>query len=71
MILCVVDWNLSHVLTQLEVAPVLNTAELLSPRIYFSYEFDEGCGGNDDLVDTTSCCDEFVVVVVRATNLAL
>ena len=55
---CVVDWNLSPVLPHLEVAPVLNTEKVLSPRIDFSYEFYEGYGGIVDLVNTTSCCDE-------------
>ena len=56
---CVVVWNLSLVLPQLEVSPVSNIAELISPQIDGTYEFDEGCGGNADLVDTTSCFDEW------------
>ena len=35
---CMVGWNLSPVLPQLKVAPVSNTAELLSPRIDVTYE---------------------------------
>ena len=56
---CVVGWNLSPIIPQLEVAPVSNTVELLSPRIDVTYEFGEGCGGNANLVNTTSCCDEW------------
>ena len=56
---CVVGWNLSTVLPQMEVAPVSNTQELLSPRIDLTYGFDEGYGGNANLVDTTLCCDEW------------
>ena len=35
--LCVVGWNLSPVLLQLEVAPVSNTEEFLSPRLGVTY----------------------------------
>ena len=38
---CVVGWNLSPVLLQMEVAPVSNIAELLSPRIDVTYECDD------------------------------
>ena len=55
---CVMGWNLSPVLPQLEVAHVSNTTEFLSPRIDITCEFDEGCRGNADLVETTLCCDE-------------
>ena len=70
-ILCdffVVGWKLSPVLPQLEAAPVSNTAELLSPQSDVTYEFDVGCGGNVDLVETTLCCDDWCGAVCLCNN---